>query len=158
MKKYLFLLLLIAAVFVSCGNDEKDEPEQPEISTMSTEFLKGKAFQNVSDTTEYIIFTKSQKCIDFYVKENDKRLWLYHEWDFEIKNEGSDTYLYRSRQSGTTLLTPKNRIWLDWQNQWYQRIIIEHYLGDYIGTYKSTHKQVGTADEILAKYSSYTKD
>ena len=163
MKKYLsIMLLVIAAVFVSCG-DDKDEPKQPEIQTMSTAFLKGKAFQNVEDQTEYIIFTKSQKCVDFYVKENDKRLWLYYEWDFEVKTEDSNTYLCRSRLSSEgKLLTPKNRIWLDWNDRWqnytYQNIVIEYDHGDYIGKEERTYKQVGSADDVLAKFASYTKD
>lgn len=158
MKK-LFLLFALTLVLVSCG-DDKDEPKA-EVQTMSTEFLKGKAFQNVNDQREYIIFTKSQKSIDFIVKETDKKLWLYHEWDFVVKDVNNRTCLCRTRTADGQVLSPTNPIWLDWSDQWqnytYQRICIESDLG-YAGVLTSTCKYVGTADEVLSKFASYTKD
>ena len=157
MKKLLLLPLLL--ILFSCG-DDKDEPKQPEIPTMSTEYLKGKAYQEVGDEDDYLIFTKTQKMIEFIVREDEKTLWLYHECDFSVQLENHYYYLVYPRRDGK----PDNhyRIWFDghelYQNWTFQNIVIEYDYGDYIGKKETTYKQVGTADEILSKYSSYTKD
>lgn len=160
MKKYLsIMLLVIAAVFVSCG-DDKDEPKQPEIPTMSTEYLKGRAYQQVGNEDYYLIFTKAQKMITFKVRENEKTLWLYTEHTFSVKTIDESQYLVYPRLDGE----PDNqyRIWFDYTDKWhnysYSHIVIRYDYGGYLGTEERTYKQVGTADEILAKYSSYTKD
>lgn len=159
MKKYLSIMLfVIAAVFVSCG-DDKDEPKQPEFPTMSTEYLKGRAYQEVGEEDWYLIFTESQKMIEFKVKEEGKTLWLYHEFDFSVQEENHNYYLvYPNAKGGIN----KQRIWFDgtdkWQNYTFTNIVIEHDLGDYIGKYTSVHKYVGKSEEILSKFASYTKD
>ena len=88
MKKYLsIMLLIIAAVFVSCGNDEKDEPTYKNPPKLDTAYFKGKAFQNMDDVNNYKIFTNGQREIEFTVKESEKKLWLYTDLLFEVKTK-----------------------------------------------------------------------
>ena len=160
MKKYLsIMLLLIAAVFVSCGNDEKDEPTYKNPPKLDTAYFKGKAFQNMDDVNNYKIFTNGQRKIEFTVKESEKKLWLYTDLLFEVKNENDKSYIICTRSDGGQ--TKPSLVYFDptnlYQNYEYSQICFDTDLG-YAGVEHEKFKYVGTADEILNKYASYTKD
>ena len=157
MKK-LFLLFTLLLVLVSCG-DDKDEPNYKPVPDMNAQFLMGKAFQNMNDASNYMIFTKSQRKIEFFVKESEKRLWLYTDLLFEVTNENGYSYIICTRSDGGQ--TKPSLVYFDatnlYQNYEYTQICLDTDLG-YAGVEHEKFKYVGTADEILNKFASYTKD
>ena len=154
MKKYLsIMLLLVAVVFVSCG-DDKDEPK-PQVQTMNTAFLKGKAFQ--SSTGGTYVFQNNGKAVEFTVKEASKVLSLYLTFDsYEVTEENYYTYLNLKRTSSDGIvLTPKIKIYIK-DLVTYKSIAMTTVVA---GTeYETVYNYIGTADEVMNKYSSYTKD
>lgn len=154
MKKYLsIMLLLIAVVFVSCG-DDKDEPTS-QVQTMNTAFLKGKAFQNSNGGT--YVFQNNGKAVEFTVKEASKELSLYLTFDsYEVTEENYYTYLNLKRTSSDgVVLTPKIKIYIK-DLVTYKSIAMTTVVA---GTeYETVYNYIGTADEVMNKYSSYTKD
>ena len=92
--------------------------------------------------------------IEFSVKESEKTLWLYHEIAFSVKTIDYQERLCYNRADGKG--EAQWRIWFDYKDKWhnftYSHIVIEYSYGE------QTYKYVGTADDILNRFSSYTKD